>query len=374
MKKNERITDKDFSRMKKVENNHRKYVKNGFYLSYSARVVLMFVIFLLIGIISYNCFNISFEEGIERRLMYEEKSAIDYDVSLLPGNPYETGGLTPSEFYISEAISSISTDFNYLMELSENVDAKYTYYVVAETKIINKKNGNVLSNRDDILISKIEKNINDTSKIDLTQNVNIDYKNYNDNALLVKNQYAIESEGQITIKMIIDMELKYQNFTEPVTKTEEIKATIPLLATEVKPNLENPISNTDMFSEKSATKLSNKLTLYIGIALLIIDAIYILLIIGFLLKAKPKKTKYCILRDGLLRDYDDIIVNSRNIPKFTGSNLIDCYNFQELLDAQRLLKKPIVYCEIVKNQKALFMIINGDDAYKYTLKEVDLDF
>lgn len=374
MKKTDVVTDKDFSRMKKVSNDRKKYVTHGFYMSYTLRVVLMFISVIVIGFASYYCFNISFKEAYDKKLMYEENGKLNYNVELLPDNPYDRGELVPSEHYISEAVSAISTDFQYNIEMSEQVDVKYTYSILAETEIKNKDNGNVISSKTDTLIPQVEKTIDNTSEINVLQNVSLDYKTYNDNALLVNQQYAINSEGSITIKMVIDMDIKYDGFEEPVKKTQELKATIPLLTSEVNVNLDKVLSNTDMYMEHTKAELTSKVTLYTGIALLIIDVIFCLLVFSFMLKAKPKKSKYCILRDGLLKDYDSIIVNSRSIPKFNGTNIIDCYSFSELLDAQKLLNKPIVYCEIVKNQKAIFMIVSGDDAYKYTLKEVDLDY
>ena len=79
-------------------------------------------------------------------------------------------------------------------------------------------------------------------------------------------------------------------------------------------------------------------------------------------------------RDKLLKDYDKVIVNSKKIPNIKGLNIIDCYSFQELFDAQKLLEKPIIYFEIVKDQKALFFIIDGDDMYQFVLKECDVDY
>jgi hypothetical protein len=57
-----------------------------------------------------------------------------------------------------------------------------------------------------------------------------------------------------------------------------------------------------------------------------------------------------------------------------GQNIIDCYSFSELLDAQDTLKKPILYNEIVKNQKCIFLIVDGENVFRYVLKEVDLEF
>ena len=75
-----------------------------------------------------------------------------------------------------------------------------------------------------------------------------------------------------------------------------------------------------------------------------------------------------------MKTYDRIIVNTKKLPRFGDTNIIDCYDFNELLDAQETLELPINYHEIVKNQKCVFYIKNGKDIYKYTLKECDLEY
>ena len=92
------------------------------------------------------------------------------------------------------------------------------------------------------------------------------------------------------------------------------------------------------------------------------------------LKTIPKKSKYVLLRDGLLKEFDQRIVNVKEFPVTEGQNIIDCYDFSELLDAQDTLKKPILYNEIVRNQKCIFIIVDGNNVFRYVLKEVDLEF
>ena len=118
----------------------------------------------------------------------------------------------------------------------------------------------------------------------------------------------------------------------------------------------------------------NNIYSYIGSGFLILATLVVIYIISLILKARPKKSKYCELRDGYLREYDRLIVNSKSLPSFKDNHVIDCYDFNELLDAEELLELPINYYEIVKNQKCVFFIMNGKEVFKYTLKECDLDY
>ena len=62
------------------------------------------------------------------------------------------------------------------------------------------------------------------------------------------------------------------------------------------------------------------------------------------------------------------------MPVLKEYNVIVCTSFSELLDAQRLLDKPIIYYEIVKDQKCVFVILGTNDAYKFTLKKCDIEY
>ena len=87
----------------------------------------------------------------------------------------------------------------------------------------------------------------------------------------------------------------------------------------------------------------------------------------------PKKSLYCRVRDNLLKEYDDIIVNTKKVPNIELFKIVECSTFKELVDAHNSVKKPIIFYEVVKNQKAVFMIVTSEEVYKYTLKEVDLE-
>ena len=81
-----------------------------------------------------------------------------------------------------------------------------------------------------------------------------------------------------------------------------------------------------------------------------------------------------MLRDGILKDYNKIIVNTKKMPKLNKFNVIDCWSFNELLDAQNTLNKPIIYYEITVGIKAIFFILNDGDVYQFVLKKADTDY
>ena len=65
-----------------------------------------------------------------------------------------------------------------------------------------------------------------------------------------------------------------------------------------------------------------------GIALLIVDTMFLLTGISFMFRTVPRKSKYCILRDGLLKEHDSIIVNVKELPKYNDLKIIKTNTFE----------------------------------------------
>ena len=61
------------------------------------------------------------------------------------------------------------------------------------------------------------------------------------------------------------------------------------------------------------------------------------------------------------------------MPDISEHNVIYYENLSELLDAQHLINKPIIYYEIIKKQKCIFVMTGATDTYRFTLKECDID-
>ena len=80
-----KVSNEEFEKMEKVYSNN-KHVNNKFYLyySYSMRIIAMLLVVLLLGAISFICFQQSFSKSSDISLAYEEKDDIKYNVELFP--------------------------------------------------------------------------------------------------------------------------------------------------------------------------------------------------------------------------------------------------------------------------------------------------
>ena len=243
--------------------------------------------------------------------------------------------------------------------------------------VLKDEKGRIISNSTDRIVpvtTRKNESLENINKLNINEDVVVDYDLYNKKALAVKNSYGVDVSGELNLKYIINVYGKLEGFERDIKDTQEIYVKIPLLSNKVDVNLYNTELESAKYSNFDKPRVTNSYLLYLGIVLLIVAVIIGLLVIAFIYSVTPKKTKYCALRDGILKDYGHIIVNSKKIPKIEKYNIIDCYSFSELLDAQKLVDKPIVYYEIVKNQKCMFFLIGENDIYKFVLKECDIDY
>ena len=74
----------------------------------------------------------------------------------------------------------------------------------------------------------------------------------------------------------------------------------------------------------------------------------------------------------ILKNYDRLIVESRTNINLKKYNTVNVKSFTELLDVRDNLKLPIIYFNIVKHEKGMFYIKDGNDIYVVVIKDCDL--
>ncbi|MBQ4031920.1 MAG: hypothetical protein II625_09220, partial [Bacilli bacterium] len=124
----DKVKDKDFANMEKVQSNYRKYVTKDFhfYLSYGARVALIFVAVFLLGVLSYYCFKQSFSKESKESLNYQIDKDVKYNVVLFD-NPLGIKNDENTNSNLSELVNDISNDFHYEYTTEKPVDVNYSY-------------------------------------------------------------------------------------------------------------------------------------------------------------------------------------------------------------------------------------------------------
>ena len=375
MNKKGKARDIDFSKMKKVKQKNR-HIDNSFhfYLSYNSRLFLLVIAVLILCLLSYYFINKSFAVYDTKTLEYSENGNVNYNISLKENNFYSSNTQEEGRQYISELIDSVNTTFHYNSFFSDKAIILYDYDIVGKLYIYSEE-GNVLFDEDYPLVPKTRGEALE-KKINIEQELDIDYNKFNEIAKNYRDTYAPNVTSKFVVTMHINYEGSYSEFEDtPLSRNTKIEMTMPLLKDSIVLDVNDKFLDEEGEYEEVTEKAKiNNVFSYLGSLFLIFATLVTIYMISLILRARPKKSKYCMLRDGYLREYDRLIVNSKSLPDFKGSHVIDCYDFGELLDAEELLELPINYYEIVKNQKCVFFIMNGKEVFKYTLKECDLKY
>lgn len=363
----------DFSQMQKVPNK-RKYQDERiyFYLSLKNRFLIYLLFIICLGIISYLLINKGIIVNELTEVSFNENNTFDYNVSLLPNTIYQSQVLDANQVYPASLTDKINTTIKYNYYLSEPMSIDYDYEIIG-TLNITSPDGKIIKKEATPLLEKKSKHIKNNNKINLSENITIDYQKYYSQVQNYLNQIGPIGQATFDITINIASQGHYEIFTNDLNHNNKFTISIPLKDTQYSINTKSR-NNDGSFTEIVNKKPINEIFVYLGMTFFVMDILLIIYFISFILRVSPKKTKYCRLRDGILKDYDDIIVNSKRTPSIVDQVVIDCYNFSELLDAQRTLQKPIIFSEIVHNQKCMFIIIDKETIYRYVLKECDLEY
>ena len=329
------------------------------HISFELRVLIMslliIIMFLISGFFIFKALN---TEEV-RSVFYDEVGGINYQVCLISNSQC----LSENDEYLAADISDIRANFMYKANYSDKIDYKYDYYVVGNLKIYDQDySSEVLYSMDDVLVerTKIEGYYD---KINLVVDVDIPYNEYNDYVLQYENKASLDAVAVLEISLYVDDMENEKNIS----------------------TLSIPIGNDTFNIEKKVLSYNNlekdiKDSSYEGINVIYASistlfALFGLLIlarfVSFLIKTINYDTKYQSCLKQILKEYDRIIVTSRDGYLLNDNiRIIKVTSFLELKDARDTLERPIIYVR-VNNVKSEFYVEDGDKVYLYVMKEAD---
>lgn len=332
--------------------------------------IILFIITILIVIYAIFLWIISYEDGEEKILNYNEELKVDYKVYLKENEFYEKEYLTEEYNIVASAIDTIDINFDYLLNISKYVQGKSNYTIntkiVAYQKIDDKKvwdNNKIIKDKNTILYDK------DTTDISFNDTFKIDYQEYKKIMNDYQKKYGVSLIGQLIIEININSELKYNEFNNNI-KFNNRKAIIktsltdPIISiTKDIPDLSN---NNKVIEKMDSTINYTKLTLSLialtgGVILCIYLGRILVTIFGY-------NSVYVRKLNKILKTYNSIIVDVEKINIKQDENILHVKSFDEILDAQFELRIPIYHQTINKNKEDLFSIKYNNDLIMYRMK------
>lgn len=347
-----------------VNNEDNEQNKKKMYFSFEFRVIVSII--LIVSLFGTSCFFAyeAVKYSANPVVSYNEESKSSYEVCVEGEDFYNKSCLKEGMQYISSITNNIKAKFNYDVSFSKDINYDLKYYIVAVTKIYDKSNPTlVLYNKEDVLVAP--KSLKKTdSKITLSENVEIPYKNYKNFIDSYNNVYSIEADSSLDVILYLDEDEKEDRAIASLN--------IPLntdLYTITKKNTSNLNRNVEIESD-SYNKFSMFCT--IGAAFLAILALVLIIrLTNLVLRAYKCKNIYQRELTKILREYDRVIVVARSgYETLEVKRMIKVTSFKELLDARDVLGKPIIYVK-VNNVKSEFYVEDDDKVYLYVMKDAD---
>ncbi len=353
----------------------KSFVKDkidNMYLGYKTRLFINIFGILMFSILFLVLFINSISLNKKSNVIYKQISNIDYKVYLRENKYYGNNYLDKDMQYIASLIDNININFDYSFSFNQDINYKYTYYIKSEVKVTDSIDPslNIYSKTNKLTEpNTIVKE--DSNKFNINENISIDYNKYNDLVKSFKNTYLLNADSNLVLSMLVDIEDEKGNKVK--NNDEVMKISIPLTEQTINIKMDyeevNNSYNTKVYRHFS---IDHKVLFAFSIFFLIGDIIYISSLVMFLNKTKTKKTIYDITLSKILREYDRVIVNSKK-PIVVDGEIIELSSFSELLDVRDNLEKPIIFKEIHKGLKSIFIIRNKNETYRYVLKLSDLE-
>lgn len=345
-------------------NEEPKTTKNGFnkiYIGFEVRVLILVLIVLCLffGACYFIMEACNFSK--DKIVTYSENSEINYNVCVSSSDYYNKPCLKEGLEYLPEITNNIKVGFKYNVTFSTEIDYNLAYHVVAITKVYDKNdNKKIYFENEDLLIEKTD--ISDYSDtVDLNREIDFDYHKYNNLVKGYQELYGIDVASTLELVLYLDEE----------TETRTIASLTMPLGENSFGITKNSISNND-----KEVQLDNDVwndynaICAICASVLIILALFVLFkTTSLVLKATPNKSKYQMMLEKILKEYDELIVTTKegysaNLEK----EIIKVASFKELVDARNALGKPILYTKI-NDVKSEFIVEDTDKIYKYVIKE-----
>lgn len=330
-------------------------------------VLLFFALVVQFSFLSYLFKAISPNKSKSDILMsYTQSGYLDYKVYLKENDFIDSEYLNAGEAYILDLIDHIQITSLYDFKSTTKTNVVGTNKMVAKLKVYYKESTDKNNNPEVMNKEKTldEKMMNFTSDKYATAGSYVLYLNeYLDKLKDFQSKVKIAVDGYLEISFVNDFNGKVGGASYKDNYSSTLK--IPLSQSVVK--IENAKKDPKIKNvyEGDLVKTNKTVMTYIVVA-----NIVTFVIICVLLKRLftfTNKTEYERELSKILRNYDDIIVNTSTMVNKKDYKIIKIEEFKEMLNLSRELLLPIMNYEVKKGEETSFYITKDGILYIYSL-------
>lgn len=351
----------------RYEKNDKVYHVKKQRLSVKKWVTFLVLPSLLFLIFGFFCIMNSFSsKGDKKPVSYNESGKIDYKVYLKENNYYEEKFLGKDMQYIASLINTINVDFDYQMHATEKLDFDYKYKIIGTLKITDKIDEDKVLYTKDYVLKEETKNHAEENNFVIKEDVDIDYDKYNSYANAFRRDYALTSNANLILKMVIDVDGTHNDLAEKINKENNLEISIPLSEQTIDITMDaSKINQSGTLNTPEEFKITNVILFLAGIILCMTGLIGCVVAISIYLE-RYSNDPYERALHKILKNYDTYIIKAKNDFK-ESEDPIRVSSFEELIDAQQMEQTPILFYEVEPGKKAYFVLNGAKSTYRFTL-------
>lgn len=299
-------------------------------------------------------------------MSYTQQGNLDYRVYLKPNEFISSEYLEEGEAYILDLIDHVRITSLYSFNSTSKTNVAGTNKLVATLKIYYKESSDKSQNPEVMTKEQTldEKVINFTDDKYSTLS---SYDIYLDDYLKMVEEFQSKVKISIDAYLEISMENELSGSVGGASYDGNYgtSLSIPLSESVVKIDSQKNDSKTEKIYESDLVKTNKTVMSYIVIANVLTFIIICLLLRKLFMFTN--KSEYERTLNKILKNYDDIIVNTSTILDVNKYKLIEIEEFKEILNLSRELLLPIMNYEVTKGKETWFYVIKDDILYRYVV-------
>lgn len=370
----EKVSDKDIKKNSNEELDYESNINKTKYVSYNQRLIANILLIVIFTILTIILLVSSITIKSRSSVLYKQTSNLDYKVYLKENNYYDEPYLNKNMQYIASLIDDIDVSFNYNFNVNQNINYTYMYYIKSDVLVMDSKDeSKVIYKKTDKLTEPEYFTKDNSNGFNINEDIKIDYSKYNDLVKSFKSSYAISADSNLVLSLCVEIKDEKGNIIRSIDSSDTMKLTIPLTEQMINIGMDyKEVNNSDNIRVYKDFSIQNSILFALSLLSLIILVVLVIRLLLFIKKTTSKKSIYDITLSKILKEYDRVIVNSRKMIDIDG-DVVDVDSFNELLDVRDNIEKPIIFHEIHKREKSIFIVKTENETYRYTLKLVDLE-
>ncbi len=349
--------------MDKKEINRNTEIKN---------LILMIVVSSFIGIAAL-LFYLTRDNA--KFINYKENSNIDYKVYLKENEFYQENFLDKTQKdkgFVASLIDSISANFKYKLEFSEDVTYKYSYRITVEADVEDVRNdNNIYHFSEDLITKQLSMGSGD---IEIDEVLNINYDQYNSIASRFKEIYELNNTNAVlNAYLYVNVQDIDKSTTTALTEKKVSSLSIPLTEKTVSIDIANNVINNDFNRLELARPKSYTWVLIIALFYLVIAVVYTVYCVIYSQRTKTAQMIYDKEIKSIMNNYDSYIQRINGTYEIGTSQVLKIESFNDMLEIRDTLKQPILMLENQEKNGTFFIIpATNSIIYTYALRVVDI--